>query len=120
VTDNSLPFTPNFIRITPFMIVEDLEKALAFFVDLLDFELRLRWPDYAYVQRETAGFRIWQQNGQGRSATGDTALCLLHRRAGRGSAVCGIEAETGFAAKGRRAWSCGQVFRPAGIAFACA
>lgn len=60
----SLPFTPNFIQITPFMIVEDLERALAFFVDLLDFELQLRWPDYAYVQRETAGFRIWRQTGK--------------------------------------------------------
>ena len=59
-----LPFTPNFIQITPFMIVDDLDKALAFFVDLLDFELQLRWPDYAYVHRETAGFRIWQQAGK--------------------------------------------------------
>jgi catechol 2,3-dioxygenase-like lactoylglutathione lyase family enzyme len=46
------------------MIVEDLEKALAFFVDLLDFEVQLRFSDYAYVQRETAGFRIWQQTGK--------------------------------------------------------
>ncbi len=46
------------------MIVEDLEKALAFFVDLLDFEVQLRASDYAYVQRETAGFRIWQQTGK--------------------------------------------------------
>jgi catechol 2,3-dioxygenase-like lactoylglutathione lyase family enzyme len=62
---NATPhFTPNFIEVTPFMIVEDLEKALAFFVDLLDFEVQLRWPDYAYVQRETAGFRIWQQTGK--------------------------------------------------------
>ena len=46
------------------MIVEDLEKALAFFVDLLDFEVQFRASDYAYVQRETAGFRIWQQTGK--------------------------------------------------------
>lgn len=56
--------TPNFIQVTPFMIVEDMEKALAFFVDLLDFEIQLRAYDYAYVQRETAGFRIWQQTGK--------------------------------------------------------
>jgi catechol 2,3-dioxygenase-like lactoylglutathione lyase family enzyme len=62
---NAIPkFTPNFIQVTPFMIVEDLEKALAFFVDLLDFEVQLRFADYAYVQRETAGFRIWQQTGK--------------------------------------------------------
>jgi len=46
------------------MIVEDLEKALAFFVDLLDFEVQLRASDYAYVQRETAGFRILQLTGK--------------------------------------------------------
>ncbi len=46
------------------MIVEDLEKALAFFVDILDFEVQLRFRDYAYVQRETAGFRIWRQTGK--------------------------------------------------------
>jgi len=57
-------FTPNFIQVTPFLIVEDLEKALAFFVGLLGFEVQYRAPDYAYVQRETVGFRIWQQTGK--------------------------------------------------------
>ena len=62
---NATPhFTPNFIQVTPFMIVEDLEAALAFFVDLLDFEVQFRASDYAYVQRETAGLRIWQQTGK--------------------------------------------------------
>lgn len=62
---NTTPrFTPNFIQVTPFMIVDDLERALAFFVDLLDFEVQLRARDYAYVQRETAGFRIWEQTGK--------------------------------------------------------
>lgn len=64
MTDAIPKFTPNFIQVTPFMIVEDLEKALTFFVDLLDFEVQLRFADYAYVQRETAGFRIWQQTGK--------------------------------------------------------
>ena len=68
---NSTPhFTPNFIQVTPFLIVEDLEKALAFFVDLLDFEVQLLVADYAYVQRETAGFRIWQQSGKDAAPTG--------------------------------------------------
>lgn len=57
-------FTPNFIQVTPFMIVEDLEKALSFFVDLLDFEVQFRVSDFAYVQRESAGFRIWEQTGK--------------------------------------------------------
>ena len=64
MTNATPKFTPNFIQVTPFMIVEDLEKALEFFVDLLDFEVQLRFADYAYVQRETAGFRIWQQTGK--------------------------------------------------------
>ncbi len=62
---NATPrFTPNFIQVTPFMIVENLESALDFFVGILDFEVQLRFSDYAYVQRETAGFRIWQQTGK--------------------------------------------------------
>ena len=64
MTNTTPSFTPNVIQVTPFMIVEDLEKALAFFVDLLDFEVQFRASDYAYVQRETAGFRIWQQTGK--------------------------------------------------------
>ncbi len=53
----------NFIQITPFMYVEDLERALKFFNDILGFETRFRAADYAYVHRETAGFRIWEQKG---------------------------------------------------------
>jgi catechol 2,3-dioxygenase-like lactoylglutathione lyase family enzyme len=53
----------NFIQITPFMHVEDLEKALAFFNDILGFETQWRMADYAYVHRETAGFRILEQKG---------------------------------------------------------
>lgn len=53
----------NFIQITPFMHVEDLEKALAFFNDILGFETLWRMADYAYVHRETAGFRILEQKG---------------------------------------------------------
>ena len=67
----SIPkFVPNLIQVTPFMIVEDLEKALAFFVDLLDFEVQFRASDYAYVQRETAGFRIWEQTGKDAAPAG--------------------------------------------------
>ncbi|HET9601800.1 MAG TPA: VOC family protein [Acidimicrobiales bacterium] len=48
----------NFIQITPFMHVEDLEQAIAFFTDILGFETTFRLPGYAYVQRETVGIRI--------------------------------------------------------------
>jgi catechol 2,3-dioxygenase-like lactoylglutathione lyase family enzyme len=54
---------PNFIQITPFMHVEDLERALAFFNDILGFETQFRVHDYAYVHRETAGIRILEHKG---------------------------------------------------------
>jgi catechol 2,3-dioxygenase-like lactoylglutathione lyase family enzyme len=54
----------NFIQVTPFMHVEDLDRALTFFTDILGFETRFRVDDYAYVHRETAGFRILQQTGK--------------------------------------------------------
>jgi catechol 2,3-dioxygenase-like lactoylglutathione lyase family enzyme len=54
---------PNFIQVTPFMHVHDLDQALAFFTDILGFETRFRATGYAYVRRETAGFRILEQRG---------------------------------------------------------
>ena len=54
----------NFIQVTPFMVVDDLERALSFFDGILGFRTLVRYPDYAYVHRETAGFRILQQRGE--------------------------------------------------------
>src|ERR1700739_4715816 len=53
----------NFIQITPFMHVDNLDRALTFFTDILRFETRFRVTDYAHVDRETVGFRILQQTG---------------------------------------------------------
>jgi catechol 2,3-dioxygenase-like lactoylglutathione lyase family enzyme len=53
----------NFIQITSFMHVEDLESALAFFNDILGFETQRRMANYAYVHHETTGFRILEQKG---------------------------------------------------------
>ncbi|MGA7559782.1 MAG: VOC family protein [Terriglobales bacterium] len=53
----------NFIQITPFMHVEDIEKALAFFNDILGFKTLFRQENYAYIHRETVGFRILEQCG---------------------------------------------------------
>ena len=53
----------NFIQITPFMHVPDIDAALAFFGDLLGFEILFRMDDYAYVEREGAGIRILQNRG---------------------------------------------------------
>jgi catechol 2,3-dioxygenase-like lactoylglutathione lyase family enzyme len=54
----------NFIQVTPFMIVEDINRALNFFTSILGFETIVRYSDYAYVHRETVGFRIWEQTGK--------------------------------------------------------
>ncbi|HWA00103.1 MAG TPA: VOC family protein [Caulobacterales bacterium] len=53
----------NFIRITPFIHVPDINAAVAFFTDLLGFTCYVRFSDYAYVQRETAGVRLLQNRG---------------------------------------------------------
>ena len=53
----------NFIQVTPFMHVPDIEQAVKFFTEILGFEALLRLDDYAYVHRETAGFRILQNKG---------------------------------------------------------
>jgi len=53
----------NFIHVTPFMHVDDVDAAVAFFTDILGFTAYLRFENYAYVQRETAGFRILRNQG---------------------------------------------------------
>ncbi len=54
---------PNFIRVTPFMHVQDIEQALDFFTRILGFAIGFRAGNYAYVYRETAAFRILEQRG---------------------------------------------------------
>ena len=61
---------PNFIQITPFLHVPDLERAVAFFTDL-GFEVQLRTADYAYVEREVVGIRILQASGSDNGPKGD-------------------------------------------------
>jgi len=51
----------NILQATPFMHVDDIDAALAFFVDILGFELPYREPGYAYVEREGAAFRILER-----------------------------------------------------------
>jgi len=45
------------------MHVQDIEKALTFFNDILGFETQLRMANYAYLQRETVGFRLLEEKG---------------------------------------------------------
>jgi catechol 2,3-dioxygenase-like lactoylglutathione lyase family enzyme len=54
----------NFIQITPFMHVNDLERAITFFTETLGFETLFRAVDYAYAQRETVGFRLLEKTGE--------------------------------------------------------
>ena len=50
----------NIIQVTPFMLVPDLELALAFMTGVLGFGVDFQLPDYAYVSREGAGLRMLQ------------------------------------------------------------
>ena len=53
-----------FFQITPFMLVPDLGKALAFFDDILGFKATYRQDNYAYVTRDGVAFRILEE-GEG-------------------------------------------------------
>ncbi|MCY7354165.1 MAG: VOC family protein [Lysobacter sp.] len=68
----------NFIQITPFMHVEDLQHALSFFNDILGFQTLFRANGYAYIQRETACIRILQNDVTSRTPNGDRrfAYCV--------------------------------------------
>lgn len=48
----------NIMQVTPFMLVPDIEPALAFMTDVLGFSVDYREGDYAYVSREGAGLRM--------------------------------------------------------------
>lgn len=45
------------------MHVDDLERAASFFTGIRGFETLFHDNNYAYVLRETAGFRILEQTG---------------------------------------------------------
>jgi hypothetical protein len=52
----------NFIRITPFIHVPDIDKAIAFF-EMLGFTKYIHFGTYAYLERETCGVRLLQIAG---------------------------------------------------------
>jgi hypothetical protein len=53
----------NFVQVTPFMVIPDIEEAVVFFRDILGFTVwRMPGADYAYVHRETVGFRLLQSS----------------------------------------------------------
>lgn len=47
-----------FEQVTPFLHVPDLQKALDFFTEILGFTVPFRQDGYAYIHRETVGFRL--------------------------------------------------------------
>ena len=53
----------NLLQVTPFMHVENLDKAVAFFTDILGFELGFRAGNYAYLRREAVAFRLLEACG---------------------------------------------------------
>jgi catechol 2,3-dioxygenase-like lactoylglutathione lyase family enzyme len=53
----------NFIQVTPFLNVRDVEAAVAFFTGILGFEVPFRQPGYAYLEREGVGFRVLEAEG---------------------------------------------------------
>jgi len=54
----------NFIQVTPFIVLRDLEGALTFFTEILGFKIEFRAANYAYVHRETVGFRLMEETGE--------------------------------------------------------
>jgi len=53
----------NFQQVTPFLQVENLQKALDFFTGILGFSVPFRQDGYAYIHRETVGFRLLEVEG---------------------------------------------------------
>lgn len=59
----------NFIQITPFIHVPDLDAAIAFF-ETLGFKATFRISNYAYVHRETVGVRLLENEDERTEPTG--------------------------------------------------
>ena len=52
------PIEANFLQVTPFMHVPDVNESVRFFTERLGFRALVHANDYAYVHREAVGFRI--------------------------------------------------------------
>lgn len=61
----------NFIQITPVMWVPDLDAAIAFFEDLLGFQVGFKADGYAYVEREGVAVRLMDRTIYSDVAPGD-------------------------------------------------
>jgi len=65
-------------QITPFLHVPDLAAALEFFCDTLQFELKFRESNYAYVELEGCGLRMLEEPTRKLTADGKArvAVCI--------------------------------------------
>ena len=63
-------------QITPFVHVPDLQEALAFFCDLLGFELRYRESNYAYVELAGCGLRMLEETARRLTADGKARVAV--------------------------------------------
>ncbi|SUS05893.1 putative glyoxalase [uncultured Defluviicoccus sp.] len=63
-------------QITPFLHVRSLEETLAFFCDVLAFELRLREHGYAYVDLAGCGVRMLEEPGRGLAVDGKARVAV--------------------------------------------
>jgi catechol 2,3-dioxygenase-like lactoylglutathione lyase family enzyme len=75
VVAEEAPTMPNLYRITPFMHVPDIDAAVHFFTDVLGFACRFRQGSYAYVQRESAAFRLLENVGDDGAPPGNRRFC---------------------------------------------
>ena len=57
-------------QITPFLHVPDMQEALAFFCDLLTFELKARHTNYAYIDLAGCGLRLLEEPSRKLQADG--------------------------------------------------
>ncbi|MEM0898959.1 MAG: VOC family protein [Pseudomonadota bacterium] len=51
---------PTITQLTPFVLVSNLEKALAFYEGVLEFECTFRADNYAFIRWEKAAIRLFE------------------------------------------------------------
>lgn len=63
-----------FVQVTPFMHVANLDAAVDFFDSVLGFSVPYRVAGYAYVEREGCGVRIMEARGDDMPGPGNRAF----------------------------------------------
>ena len=63
-------------QITPFLHVPDLAKALHLLTEILDFEVKFRVPDYAYLEWECTALRLLEERGRKLPGPGEPRMTV--------------------------------------------